>query len=164
MRLAIAATKSKAVATEVVPMVAKAAGATLAAWNMDDVAKFLMAMAKAKDKSDCEEVVGLYGRAAESVMGKLESITDAQFIKILLAVCKAPSMKDFLAAMAQEAVKRLPKTKPAQLLFTTQGLLPLGATNSDVAKVLDHWASLPDETEGHLNADQTAQLAHVVAL
>jgi len=163
VRLAVASTKSKAVAQEVLGRVAKAAGATLGVWSMDDVAKLLMAVAKAKAGSDSEEVISLYGRAAEAVAGKLQSVSDTQLIKVVLALSKVASMKDFLEAAAEEAVTRMPKITPQQLLFLTQGFLPLGAGHASLTKMFDFWSLIPDETPGHLSANQFAKLAQLAA-
>eukprot|EP00413_Alexandrium_margalefii_P038349 CAMPEP_0204602250 /NCGR_PEP_ID=MMETSP0661-20131031/56530_1 /ASSEMBLY_ACC=CAM_ASM_000606 /TAXON_ID=109239 /ORGANISM="Alexandrium margalefi, Strain AMGDE01CS-322" /LENGTH=342 /DNA_ID=CAMNT_0051613191 /DNA_START=99 /DNA_END=1123 /DNA_ORIENTATION=+ len=64
LRLATAATKSAALADGVLSAVAAASAATLAAWSVDDVAKLLLALAKAKAGTDSEGVKKLHGRAA----------------------------------------------------------------------------------------------------
>eukprot|EP00928_Gymnodinium_smaydae_P047231 TRINITY_DN31507_c0_g1_i1.p1 TRINITY_DN31507_c0_g1~~TRINITY_DN31507_c0_g1_i1.p1 ORF type:complete len:580 (-),score=185.13 TRINITY_DN31507_c0_g1_i1:379-2118(-) len=164
MRLAIACTKSTGIAEECLPMVAKAAGATLPAWSMDDVAKLLFAMAKAKAGTDSAEVNSLYGRAAEAIAGKLTSLTDTQLIKIILALGKVASVKEFLEAAAAEAAGRLEKISVPQRLLLTQGLLPLGGSNASLTKVLDAWAAgSEEEAGGKLTGDQLAKLAQQLA-
>merc|ERR1712182_128819 len=48
LKLAVASTKSSAVAEATLGIVAKAAAATLPAWHMDDLSKLLLAISKAK--------------------------------------------------------------------------------------------------------------------
>jgi len=141
LQMAAAASKSATVAEAVLRSLAKACAATLTAWSMDDVAKLLFALVKVKGAGDCPEVVQLYGRAAEAVSGKMSTVTDSQLIKVLLALGRVPSMKEFVEFAATEVVNRLEKVPAPQLLLLTQGILPLGGGDASVGKVLDHWAA-----------------------
>merc|ERR1719401_369129 len=136
VRLATASTKSGAVAEAVLGLVAAASAATLSAWNLDDVSKLLLALAKAKAATDSSSVANLYGRAAEALFPKLPDMSDAQLIKIALAFSKVPSCKEFLEAGAEEAAKRLASIPLPQLLLLTQGLAPLGGQNSAMSKIV----------------------------
>jgi hypothetical protein len=161
--IAVGATKSSVFAEATLGLVAKAAGATLSAWNMDDTAKLLLAISKAKAGTESADVNSFYGRAAEAIAGKLETISDTQLIKVVLSLGKITAMREFLEAAAAEAAKRLSKMPPPQLLLMSQGLLPLGGGNASIAKVLDAWAAMPDESKAQLKADQFAKLLQLVA-
>lgn len=163
LRLATAATKSAAVAGVVLDPVAKASGATLAGWHMDDIAKLLLALSKAKAGSDSSAVASLYGRSAETILAKLADLSDGQLIKITIAFSKVPSCKEVLEAIAEEAVKRAPNIGQPQLLFLTQGLSPLGGSQASFTKILDCWAASSEETKPQLTADQLGTLAKIVA-
>jgi len=161
LRLAAAATKSAALAAGVLDAVASAAAATLTAWSVDDVAKLLLALAKAKAGADSEGVKKLHGRAAEALFPKVEGMADAQMIKVALAFSRVPACKEFLEYLASEAAKRTDKIPPPQLLLLTQGLIPLGASNPSVGKIFGFWADGADHSK--LTADQLAKLAQVAA-
>jgi hypothetical protein len=158
LRLAIAATKSTAVAEAVVGTVAAASAATISVWTLDDVSKLLLVLAKAKAGADSPQVASLYGRGAEALFSKLSEMPDVQFIKIALVFSKVASCKEFLEAVAAEAVNRLATIAPAALLLLTQGLASLGGENASFVKVLDFWAAPPDESNSQLSADQLAKL------
>uniref|UniRef100_A0A7S2AZ65 Uncharacterized protein n=1 Tax=Alexandrium andersonii TaxID=327968 RepID=A0A7S2AZ65_9DINO len=163
LRLATAATKSAAVAEAVLGIVAAASAATLPSWGMDDVSKLLLALCKAKAGADGPSVANLYGRAAEALFPKLPSMSDAQLIKVTLAFGRVPSCKEFLEAVAAEAVNRASNLPLPQLLLLTQGLVPLGGEHASFVKMLDFWASGADAAKVQLSADQLAKLAQVVA-
>lgn len=161
LRLAAAATKSAALAAGVLDVVASASAATLSAWSVDDVAKLLLALAKAKAGTDSEGVKKLHGRAAEALFPKVEGMADTQMIKVALAFSKVPACKEFLEYLASEAAKRTDKIPPPQLLLLTQGLIPLGASNPSVGKIFGFWGEGADHSK--LTADQLAKLIQVAA-
>mmetsp|Transcript_33361 Transcript_33361/g.76121 ORF Transcript_33361/g.76121 Transcript_33361/m.76121 type:complete len:561 (-) Transcript_33361:49-1731(-) len=161
VQLVVAGTKSAAVAETVVPLACKAAAATLPGWDVEDITKLLLAASKAKACKDAQEVTELFGRAAEALSPQLGSLSDTQLIKVAFTLCRVPACKDFMETLGNEAVNRLPKVPPPQLLLLTQGLLSLGGEHEVVKKVVEQWASSLAEVK--LTADQFAKLAQHIA-
>merc|ERR1711937_379454 len=81
-----------------------------------------------------------------------------------MAFSKVPSCKEFLEALAAEAVKKLANIDPPLLVVLTQTLMMLGSENDSLKKLLDFWAiSLDDKDKVKLPSDQLAKLAQLVA-
>lgn len=163
IQLAVASTKSGAVAGATLGPVAKACGATLPAWSTDDVAKLLLALSKAKGAAESAEVQEVYGRACEALAPKLAELTATQHIKVAMVLGKVPSCREFLEMLAAEAANKASSMPSAQLLLLTQVLLPLGEANASFAKILDAWVASAAESKLSLPADQLAKLAQLVA-
>jgi len=163
LQLAVASTKSTAVSEATLGMVAKACAATLPSWSMDDVAKLLLALSKAKGAAESAEVKEVYGRAAEALAPKLAEMSVTQLIKVALVLGKVPSCKEFLEMLAADAAGRAAGMPSPQLLLLTQGLLPLGAANDSVSKVLEAWVASAADAKLTLSADHLAKLAQLVA-
>uniref|UniRef100_A0A7S2LL37 Uncharacterized protein n=1 Tax=Zooxanthella nutricula TaxID=1333877 RepID=A0A7S2LL37_9DINO len=163
VQLAVASTKSAAVAEATLAVVVKACAGTLAAWSVDDVAKLLLAVSKAKAGAEGPVVGELYGRAAEALSPKLADMSPTQIIKVSFVMAKVASCREFLEALAAEAAKKVLDMPGAQLLLLTQGLVPLGGANASFAKVLEAWVKVLGEPKPPVSADQLAKLAHVVA-
>jgi len=159
--------KSHVVAEIVVPIVATAAGATLPAWNLDDVAKLLLALAKPKGSTESPAVASFHGRVAEALFPKLPTMSDVQLIKVALAFGRSPDCKEFLEAVVAEVVGRnISSMPPAQLMLLTQAALPVGGEHASLRKLLDCWATacgMKEGNNGAFSCDQFAKLAQVLA-
>merc|ERR1712217_3257 len=86
LRLSVAATKSSDVSDKALDGVATAAAITLPGWTTEDASKLLLAVAKAKSKTNCDGVASLYRRSCEVLSPKLPEFSSAQIIKIILAI------------------------------------------------------------------------------
>lgn len=155
--------KVTAVAEKTLPILAKSAGATLPAWNMDDCLSFCLLFQKRRQVQTAQ-VADFYGRIAEVVSSQLSSMTDTQLIKVAIVIGRVPACKEFLESMAEAAVGRVSNMPQAQLMLLTQGFASLGGGNAHFGKILDGWAaSGADESKNTLSADQLAKLAASVA-
>jgi len=106
LRLTVAATKSGAVAEGSLDAVASAAAMTLPGWNMEDVSKLLLAVAKAKPRKSRDGrdgVADLYKRAYEVLPMKLSDFSSVQLIKVLLAISQAAECRPLMEAVALHA-------------------------------------------------------------
>lgn len=184
LRLIIAAAKSCIIASSLLDAVAAVARINLESWNMDDVSKLLLALAKVKVGKDSHEVAVLFSQAAEVVAPRLPALSSVQLIKVILAIGKEPACRSLLTSAAAEATKRMADLSRPQLLLLTQGLLPLGGDDHSLAKTLDFWTeSLRNgeviagnhhddgvsirrqdaEHKAPLTADQLAKLVQILA-
>jgi len=166
IRLAVASTKSTAVAEGALDAVAVAASSVLSGWSMDDVAKLLLALARAKGGSSRTSVAALFRRASEVVTPQLQALSVVQLIKVVLAISQVPDCRGLLEAAATEAAGRASDLPCAQLVLLTQGLVSLGGEHQAVSKVVDLWTSNLSATEGANGmpgADQLARLAQLLA-
>jgi len=189
LRLTVAATKSTAIAEEVLDAVAAAAAITLPGWTTDDASKLLLAVAKAKGGLGGEGVHRLYSRASEVLSTKLHEFSSPQLIKVVLAIGQVPACEPLLEAAAVEAsCNRLADLPTAQALLLTQGLLPLGGQHRALERVLTWWESIlveanrvdgllaesmgmdlvfqrraEQEAKGQPTADQLAKVAQMLA-
>ncbi|CAK0845874.1 unnamed protein product [Prorocentrum cordatum] len=151
LRLTVAATKSGAVAEGALDAVASAAALTLPGWNMDDVSKLLLAVAKARPRRGAQGsrdgVAELYRRSHEVLPVKLSEFSSVQLIKVLLAIGQAAECRPLMEAVALHAAEtRLGPELPAQQVqLLTQGLVPLGGGHAAVVKALDFWAAQLNE-------------------
>lgn len=151
LRLTVAATKSGAVAEGALDAVASAAAMTLPGWNMDDVSKLLLAVAKARPRKGHQGgrdgAAELYRRAYEVLPVKLSEFSSVQLIKVLLAIGQASECRPLMEAVALHAAEtRLGPDLPAQQVqLLTQGLVPLGGGHAAVVKALDFWAAQLNE-------------------
>lgn len=188
LRLTVAATKSQDVAEKSLSAVAAAAAITLPGWTVDDAAKLLLAVAKAKGGVGGDGVSSLHTRASEVLGLKVKEFSSVQLIKVVLAIGKVNECRPLLVAAALElAGSRLLELQPPQLMLLTQGLLVLGDNHSAVNMVLDRWSHtffeisraedlltesmgsdmvrdrrVELEGKGQLTADQLAKLAQMV--
>lgn len=163
LQFAVGATKSAAFSEATLGMVAKACATTLPAWGIDDIAKLMLALCKAKSGADSSEVAEVYSRACETLAPKLAEMSVTQLIKVALVLSKVPSCKEFLEMLAADASNRASSIPSPQLLLLTQSILSLGEANASVGKVLEAWVSSAAESKLNLSADQLAKLAHFVA-
>jgi len=158
LRLAVAATKSEAIAEKGLGHVAAAASVMLHVWALDDVTKLLLVVAKSKQCASSGAAT-LFARATEVIGAKLPELSEQQLIKIVFAITSVEQCRQLLEAAADQAMYRLSDLKPAQLLLLTQGLLPLGASHRVVALIIDYWAELLSLTkEGEKEDASVAKL------
>lgn len=189
LRLVGAAAKSTAVAAHVLDAAAAAAAMTLASWSVEDASKLLLAMAKVKSVDvSGRGIAGLYARACEVLIPRLQDSSGAQLIKVILAIGHVSSCRQLLEAAAFSAVQRLQDLPSAQMMLLTQGMLPLGGHHAALGRLLDFWADYFQEASrgeasmaesegieamkcrraklegrGQLTGDQVAKLAQIVA-
>jgi len=161
LKLATTCTKSKVVADAILPAVASACTAVLAGWSSDDVSKLALGLAKVKGGGESAQVAELYVKVAEVCSTNLASMSDLQLIKIVLALSRVDTCKDFVSTAAEEVVKKMETVQAALLLQVTLALSVLGGENASLAKMVDYWATAEAKLK-ELSGDQLGKMAHVL--
>lgn len=178
LNVAVGGTKTHSVACAL-GKVAEAAAVKLSRFPVADVIRLLLAISKAKGPVPESSKSELLVEAASFLTPKLPELPTMDVIKIGLAVGGASDHSNLLAAVAEEAGKRVVSLQPAQLLVLTQALLPLGGRHASMRRVVHHWADVllgdtgpatdackrrkPSENVGALTPDQLVKLAVILA-
>ncbi|CAJ1365924.1 unnamed protein product [Effrenium voratum] len=180
--LALAATKSEAVAKVLHRSVVEAAvAATLDAL---EAVRLLLALTKPKNTGQVPEVPGpvwaqLLKKAADVVRPALPELPAAELIRLALAAkSHALEGKELLETVAKEALKRLAELPQAHLLLLTQGLISLGGRHPCLQQICGYWSEVLSEEATSsdnvskrrkemergqsLSGDQVAKLAQVL--
>mmetsp|Transcript_9136 Transcript_9136/g.20336 ORF Transcript_9136/g.20336 Transcript_9136/m.20336 type:complete len:908 (-) Transcript_9136:34-2757(-) len=153
MDLAVASTKSSSLAPAV-SAVAMIAASAVQRFQISDLVRLLLAIAKAKGALKPEMKAELLKKASVTMAPELGSMAGPDLIKLILAIA-SDGKSDLLEEAAAEAIeRRISSFQPAQLMILTQGIVQgLGGQHRLIKQLVDFWIqSLRDAANSMRNS------------